>query len=80
MVFLRPVVLRDDASAEVLSSGRYQGMQNLQTESARAPTSTLPVSNDQVLPDFPVKESTASPAAPTDIQPSVVVTPLPAVK
>jgi len=83
MVFLRPVVLRDDASAEVLSSGRYQSMQNLQAESARAATSTLPVSNDQVLPALPGK---ANSALPTDNQPSqlnspsVVVTPLPAVK
>ncbi len=83
MVFLRPVVLRDDASAEVLSSGRYQSMQNLQAESARAATSTLPVSNDQVLPALPGK---ANSALPTDNQPSqlnspsVVVTPLPSVK
>ncbi len=80
MVFLRPVVLRDDASAEVLSSGRYQSMQNLQTEAARAPTSTLPVSNDQVLPALPGQANTAPPTAPTDSQPSVVVTPLPSVK
>jgi general secretion pathway protein D len=86
MVFLRPVVLRDDASAEVLSSGRYQSMQNLQAESARAATSTLPVSNDQVLPPLPGKANTVSPSAPVNSQPlpqaapSVVVTPLPSVK
>ena len=86
MVFLRPVVLRDDASAEVLSGGRYQRMQNLQTEATRAPTSTLPVSNDQVLPALPGQANTGSPTPPINSQPlpktapSVVVTPLPAVK
>ena len=50
MVFLRPVVVRDDASAQVLSSGRYKDMQQLQTDAARPATPTLPVPNDGVLP------------------------------
>jgi general secretion pathway protein D len=85
MVFLRPVVVRDDLSAEVLSGGRYQDMQNSQIEAARASTSTLPVSNDQVLPALPSKASSTSQPAPPLSQPlpqaapSVVVTPLPAV-
>jgi general secretion pathway protein D len=86
MVFLRPVVLRDDASAEVLSSGRYLSMQNLQTEAARTPSSTLPVSNDQVLPALPNNANNALPPVPINspplpqTAPSVLVTPLPAVK
>lgn len=86
MVFLRPVVVRDDLSTEVLSSGRYQDMRNLQIEAARAPTSTLPVSNDQVLPALPGDAASAAKTVPPISQPlpqaapSVVVTPLPAVK
>ena len=81
MVFLRPVVLRDDASADVLSSGRYQDMQNLQTQARRAPTPTLPVANDQVLPALPDKAVSApqsvSPISPSlpHVAPRVVVTP-----
>jgi general secretion pathway protein D len=50
MVFLRPVVVRDDASAQVLSSGRYKDMQQLQTDAAKPANPTLPVPNDGVLP------------------------------
>lgn len=50
MVFLRPVVVRDDASAQVLSSGRYKDMQQLQTDAAKPAIPTLPVPNDGVLP------------------------------
>ena len=86
MVFLRPVVVRDDLSTEVLSSGRYQDMQNLQTEAARASTPTLPVSNDQVLPALPSQASSTSQSVSPISQPLpqaaplVLVTPLPAVK
>ncbi len=50
MVFLRPVVVRDDASAQVLSSGRYKDMQQLQTDAAKPANPALPVPNDGVLP------------------------------
>lgn len=53
MVFLRPVVVRDDTSAEVLSSGRYQFMQGLQKEAGKEPTSVLPIPNDLTLPPLP---------------------------
>jgi len=55
MVFLRPVVVRDDASAEVLSSGRYQFMQGLQKEAGKEPSSVLPIPNDLTLPSLPGK-------------------------
>jgi len=58
MVFLRPVVVRDEASAEVLSNGRYQFMQGLQKEGRKEPTSTMPIPNELVLPALP---STGSP-------------------
>jgi general secretion pathway protein D len=53
MVFLRPVVVRDDTSAEVLSNGRYQFMQGLQKEAGKEPTSVLPIPNDLTLPPLP---------------------------
>jgi len=53
MVFLRPVVVRDDTSAEVLSNGRYQFMQGLQKEAGKEPTSVLPIPNDLSLPPLP---------------------------
>ena len=62
MVFLRPVVVRDDSSAEVLSNGRYQFMQGLQKEASKEPTSVLPIPNDLTLPPLP--ELNAPPDAP----------------
>ena len=53
MVFLRPGVVRDDTSAEVLSNGRYQFMQGLQKEVGKEPTSVLPIPNDLTLPPLP---------------------------
>jgi general secretion pathway protein D len=68
MVFLRPVVVRDDASAEVLSSGRYQFMQGLQIEAGKEPTQTMPIPNDLALPPLP--GGNMAPAAPaTSSQP-----------
>ena len=53
MVFLRPVVVRDDTSTEVLSNGRYQFMQGLQKEAGKEPTGVLPIPNDLSLPPLP---------------------------
>ncbi len=64
LVFLRPVVVRDDVSAEVLSNGRYREMQGLQTESLKPGTATLPVPNDQVLPPLPGQTDKAQPVKP----------------
>ena len=64
MVFLRPVVVRDDASAEVLSNGRYQFMQSLQKEASKEPTSVLPVPSDVTLPPLPLAP-TGAPAKPS---------------
>jgi len=62
MVFLRPVVVRDDNSVEVLSNGRYQFMQGLQKEASKEPTGVLPVPSDVTLPPLPAPEG--MPAAP----------------
>jgi len=57
MIFLRPVVVRDDNSIEVLSSGRYEQMQGLQKEADKPETPVLPIPNDQVLPPLPRRDS-----------------------
>jgi len=57
MIFLRPVVVRDDNSVEVLSSGRYEQMQGLQKEADKPETPVLPIPNDQVLPPLPRRDS-----------------------
>ena len=70
LVFLRPVVVRDDVSAEVLSNGRYREMQGLQTESLKPGTPALPVPNDQVLPPLPGSSDPAQPVKPpTQLKP-----------
>jgi general secretion pathway protein D len=66
MIFLRPVVVRDDASTEVLTSGRYQDMQGLQQAAEKPDTPMLPIPNDQVLPSMPppaAKPETTAPVA-----------------
>ena len=68
MIFLRPVVVRDDISAEVLSNGRYQQMQGLQQESDKPGTPVLPIPNDQVLPPYPAKPVDSNAPVVTPVQ------------
>jgi general secretion pathway protein D len=55
MVFLRPVVLRDSKSTEILSGGRYQGMMNEQKSLDSQPLNdssfVLPANQGPTLPD-----------------------------
>ena len=55
MVFLRPVVLRDAKSTEILSNGRYQGMMNEQQSLDSKPLNeasfVLPANEGPRLPD-----------------------------
>ena len=55
MVFLRPVVLRDAKSTEILSSGRYLGMMNeqksLDTKPLNEASFVLPANDGPTLPD-----------------------------
>ena len=69
MVFLRPVVVRDDASAEVLSNGRYQFMQGLQKDASKESTGVLPVPSDVTLPSLPAPTGTPSATPATPAQP-----------
>ena len=56
MVFLRPVVLRDAKSTEILSSGRYQGMMNeqrsLDTKPMNEASFVLPANDGPALPEL----------------------------
>jgi len=51
MVFLRPVVLRDQAASNTISLDRYDFIRNLQIQSAPAERALLPVSSGVALPD-----------------------------
>ena len=50
MVFLRPVVLRDAQSTEVLSQGRYEQMMGQQRAAKLEPNFALPIESDVSLP------------------------------
>ena len=51
MVFLRPVVLRDQAASNAMSIDRYDYIRNAQIEVAPEPRTLLPVNGSPVLPD-----------------------------
>ncbi|MFZ5543571.1 MAG: type II secretion system secretin GspD [Pseudomonadota bacterium] len=51
MVFLRPVVLRDQAAANAMSSDRYDFVRNQQLGTKPETRATLPISGVPVLPD-----------------------------
>ena len=53
MVFLRPVVVRDAQSADALTLGRYQSMQQIQSGAPKEPTPVLPVGGGASLPEWP---------------------------
>ncbi len=53
MVFLRPVVLRDDEATQSLSSSRYQQMLGAQQGSHSPGTPVTPVPNTMTLPPLP---------------------------
>jgi general secretion pathway protein D len=50
MVFLRPVVVRDAASIEALSQGRYEQMRGAQQNSQPQPSQIFPINSAPVLP------------------------------
>ena len=50
MVFLRPVVLRDENSTQVLSQQRYREMYDAQQQSHTPGTPAMPVPNDVTVP------------------------------
>ncbi len=58
MIFLRPVVLRDQPSADQLTMDRYEAIRSLQKEAQPQPSVILPVNEAPVLPPL------RSPSAP----------------
>jgi general secretion pathway protein D len=67
MVFLRPVVVRDGASTEALSLGRYEQMRVNQQGFQPVPTATLPVGGSAVLPALSPALTPGDKATPTAI-------------
>jgi general secretion pathway protein D len=67
MVFLRPVVVRDGASTEALSLGRYEQMRVNQQGFQPVPTATLPVGGSAVLPALPPALTPGDKATPTAV-------------
>jgi general secretion pathway protein D len=55
MVFLRPVVVRDAASTERLSTDRYEQMRGAQRDAQPLPSSALPINEAAELPALPAK-------------------------
>ena len=53
MVFLRPVILRDNSSMDRLSLDRYDMMRTLQTIGQPEPSSVMPINSGPILPIEP---------------------------
>ena len=65
MVFLRPVVVRDAATSDTLSIGRYDLMRATQVSAQPAPHVMLPINEAAILPPLGTPaRSPGSPAAP----------------
>ncbi len=68
MVFLRPIVMRDAASANRFSADRYEQMRGQQQNAQPAPSVVMPINESPVLPARPAASqplSSAPAAAPT---------------
>lgn len=65
MVFLRPVVLRDAASTERLSTDRYDFMRSGQQKAQPEPSVLVPVNESAIMPALPApKPAAGTPAKP----------------
>ena len=53
MVFLRPVIMRDAAATDSLSTNRYEQMRGSQNDSQPLPSSAVPVTGAPVMPELP---------------------------
>ncbi len=62
MVFLRPVVVRDAAATQALSTDRYELMRSGQQGSQPAPSTLVPINEAPVLPALPVRPAAPAPA------------------
>ncbi len=80
MVFLRPTVLRDAASADKLSIDRYDFIRGAQQSAQPAPSIVMPINEAPVLPPIttPATSSGTAPAQPPGVAPSLAPAPSPA--
>lgn len=62
MVFLRPVVVRDNTSTERISIDRYDYMRNLQMGSQPKPSVVMPINETAVMQPFTPSPAPAKPA------------------
>ena len=78
MVFLRPVVLRDSTSTELLSLDRYELMRGKQVEQAPARNILNPIEGSVVMPPLVAPVPAPVPAPPgTNLAPGVRAVPAP---
>ncbi len=80
MVFLRPTVLRDAASADKLSIDRYDFIRGAQQAAQPAPSLVMPINESPVLPPVttPATSPGTAPAQPPGVAPSLAPAPSPA--
>jgi len=84
MVFLRPVVLRNQPQADALSIDRYEAIRAQQINNQPKPSLVTPVNEAPVLPPLPVPAATPAPvvppppAAPAPLPESTTAPPKPA--
>jgi general secretion pathway protein D len=62
MVFLRPVVMRDQAASDQLSADRYEQLRTQQQRQQPAPSPVLPIEGAPVLPELPLAPRKPIPA------------------
>jgi general secretion pathway protein D len=63
MVFLRPIVVRNQASADELTISRYENIRAQQQQSQPEPSRILNINDAPILPGLPAQAPAASPAA-----------------
>jgi general secretion pathway protein D len=82
MVFLRPVVVRDNASSEGLALDRYDLMRVQQANAQPTPSSILPINASAIMPPLTPQtqapSSPSSPSSPSAATPRVQTQPTPA--
>jgi general secretion pathway protein D len=69
MVFLRPVVMRDQAASDQLSADRYEQLRTQQQRQQPAPNPVLPIEGAPVLPELPLPPRQPAPAPLPDLSP-----------
>jgi general secretion pathway protein D len=75
MVFLRPIVMRDAATANKLSLDRYDLIRAQQRDAQPAPSWVMPINESPVVPPLGVLETTEKPLAITPASPARGVAP-----